>query len=571
MKRILLLIAISLILVSCSGPKPGGNNAGSINGTRIPYADFVDAYKGHIENFQGRTERAPNAEERTKLFNSTWQDITKHVILKEQFQHHNIKVTAKEAIDSLFVTIPPYLKNEPTLMIDGKFDQDLYYQSVHYDSPVNMSLVRRNYYMLYVPIQKLKQKLIDEKLSKSKLTKELSEIVVSKADFELLVFDPAQMNPVISDAEIKTYYQKNRERFALEPIYGVSYISLPVNPAEADREYTVAVTDSIYYELGLGKSFETVIFERQESLPGLSIANPGFVRVENVEQDLLDVLEYLPDNGYSKPMAVGRGFTIYQKLQRTKSMIDYRALQIPPILVPATINAQYNQAESALNLARKIGIQAAANELELPVEAHSEITLSDIWHKDLAIPEQVNAQLMTHKKGDFIKPLYSTLTGSWLVLQFTENQVNRVRPLADVKSIIIPELTDSRRLTLAEQRAHEWLSQNPGLKTTGESGQYLLKQYNKGGINSEYAGQSLDLAYLSAIQRHLNNEKPQPSKLGDYQIILIPRAYYADKRGKADPHVLKDLYVRQSDPNWFNIWLDERVRNADVKIHITSP
>ena len=571
MKRILFLITISLILVSCSGPRPRGDSAGSINGTRIPHTDFVDAYKGHIDNFQGRAGRAPNSDERTKLYNDTWQDIIKYNVLKEQFQRHNIKVTMQEAIDSLFVTIPPYLKSEAALMVNGKFDHDLYYQSVHYDSPVNMSPVRRNYFMLYVPIQKLKEKLIDEELGKSKLAKELAQIVVSKADFDLLVFDPAQMNPVISDSEIKAFYQKNLERYALEPIYSVRYISIPVNPAEADREYTVTVTDSIYFEIGQGKSFETVVSERQEHLPDLRIANPGFVRVENMDPDLLSALDYLPDNGYSKPTAVGRGFAIYQKMQRTKSMISYRTLQIPPILTPKTINAQFGQAEGALNLARKIGIEAAANELDLPVESHSNITVSDIWHKDLAIVEQVNSQLISHNKNSFLKPLYSTLTGSWIVLQFTENQVDRVRPLDDVRNLIIPELTDSRRLLMAKQNALAWLSQHPDQRTTNDGEQYLLKQYTKGGIHSEYASQSLDLPYLQAIQRHLNNEKPQPTSLGDYQIILIPRTYYPNKRQKADPQVLKNLYIRQSDPNWFNLWLYERVKNADVQIHTTSP
>ena len=566
MKRILFLIAISSILFSCSGPR--GDSAGIINGTRIPYPDFVASYQGHNSNFQARAGRAPNSDEKNKLFNDTWLDITKHVILKEQFQRRNIKVSPQEVIDSLSVTIPPYLKENTALMTNGKFDQDLYYQSVRYDSPVNMTPVRRNYYEYYIPIQKLKQRLIDEELGKSKLAKQLSEIVVSKADFELLVFDPAQMNPILSEVEIKTYYQKNLQRFALKPIYGVSYLSLPVNPAEADREYTIAVTDSIYAELGLAKSFETVVFERQERLPGLGIVNPGFVRVENVEPDLLAALDFLPDNGYSKPTAVGRGFAIYQKLQRTKSMISYRALQIPPILVPATINAQYNQAESALNLAREIGIQAAANELDLAVESHSNISLSDLWHKDITISEQVNAQLMDHKKGDFLKPLYSSLAGSWIVLQLTENQVNRVRPLSEVRNIIIPELTDSRRRIMAEQKAYEWLQQNPGLKATADNGEYLLQQYSKGSIHSKYAGQSLDLAYLLALQRHLNKEKPQPSKLGDYQIILLPRNYYADKRAKADPKVLRDLYVRQLDPDWFNIWLDERLKKADRQVFV---
>lgn len=566
MKRILFLIAISIIISSCSGPR--GDSAGIINGERILYPDFVRSYQGHTANFQARAGRAPNSDEKTALFNSTWEDITKHIILKEQFQRHNIRVTPQEAIDSLLVTIPVYLKGNAALMIDGKFNQDLYYQSVRYDSPVNMSPVRRNYYEYYVPIQKLKQKLIDEELSKSKAARRLSEIVVSKADFDLLIFDPARMNPVVSDTEIQAFYQKNLERFALEPIYGVSYISLPVNPAEADREFTVAITDSIYAELGQGKSFETVISERQERLPDLRIVNPGFVRVENVDSDLLSALDYLPDDGYSKPTAVGRGYTIYQKLQRTKSMINYRALQIPPILVSATINAQYNQAEGTLNLAREIGIQDAAHELDLPVVSRSNISVSDLWHKDLAIIQQVNSQLMTHKKGDFLKPLYSTLTGSWIVLQLTENQVNRVSPLSDVKYIILPELIDSRRLLLAEQKAHEWLSQNPSLKTNKDSEQYLLKQYDKGGIHSEYAGQSLDLAYLKALQRYLNKEKPRPISLGDYQIIIIPRNYYPAKRAKADPQVLKDLYIRQLKPDWFDFWMQERLAKANVQIYV---
>lgn len=566
MKRILFLITLCIFLASCSGPR--GESAGIINGERIRYPDFVASYQGHTSNFQARTGRSPNTDEKHSLFTATWEDITKHIILKEQFQRRNIRVAPQEVIDSLLVTIPPYLKNNAALMTNGKFSQDLYYQSVRYDSPVNMNPVRRNYYEYYIPIQKLKKKLIDEELSKSKSAKKLAEIVVSKADFDLLVFDPAQMNPIISDTEVEAYYQKHLERFALEPIYGVKYISIPVNPTEADREYTIAVTDSIYAELGQGKSFETIVFERQEQLAGLGIVNPGFVRVENVEADLLSTLDYLPDNGYGKPTAVGRGFIINQKLQRTKSMISYRTLQIPPILVPATINAQYNQAESALNLARKIGIEAAASELSLPVKSHSDISLSDIWHRDLSIIEQVHSQLMTHKKGDYLKPLYSTLTGSWLVLLFSENQVNRVRPLSEVKHIILPELTDSRRLVMAEQKAHEWLSQNPSLKTTGAGVQYLLKQYNKGGIYSEYAGQSLDLPYLQAIQRHLEKEKPQPSSLGDYQIILIPRNYYADKKAKADPNVLKSLYIRQLDPDWFDLWLKERLAEAKTQIFV---
>lgn len=571
MKHILGTLALMISLFACSGPR--ADSAGIINGERIPYPRFVRSYQEHTANFQIRAGRAPSAEEKAAIFNETWQNITKHIILKDLFKRYDITVSEQEVIDTLLTNIPESLKEISGFEVDGKFDEKLYFQSVRYDSPVNMAYIRRNYYEYYVPIQKLKERLIDEQVAKSKKSQEIREIAMGTADFDLLIFDPADINPILSDNDIEAYYQKNLERFALESIYSVKYISIPVEPSYQDMAYTRASADSIYTELKQGKSMESIVSERQSFLPGLSALNPGFVRVENVDPALMKILDYLPENSYSELTPVGKGFVIYQKLQRTKSMINYRILQIPPILDPASISAQFSRAEAALNLAQKIGIAEAAEELDIPLQSRDNITLKDIWHSDLAVVEQVNAQLMVYKKGDFIPPIYSTLTGSWVLIQLSENQVNRVRPLADVKDTIIAELKEIRRKTLARQIAEEWITKNPSLEVNPQSDLYKLQQYQRGGIHSEYHNLSLDLAYVRAMQRYFDKLKPQPEKLGDYQIILIPRNYYPSKEDHSKTEAfkftdLRDLYVRLLEPDWFDNWMQERVNSAKVQIFV---
>lgn len=565
MKRYTLIALALLSLFACAGPR--GDSAGIINSERISYPDFIRSYQGHTANFQQANQRLPNADEKKVIFQNTWKNISTHVILKDYFKRYQITVSEQEVIDSLMANIPAIIRDNPVFNVNGKFDKDLYYQSIRYDSPVNMSGIRRNYYEYYVPVQKLKDKLINEDLRNNKKIGKIAEIAVSKADFDLVVFDPISMEPIISDSEIEAYYKLNLDRFAMDPKYSVEYLSLPVIPAESDFIYTKAVTDSIFEQIMSGKRLETVVQERRAQLPGITLSEPGFVRIENIDPNTLPVLEALPDNAHSRPIPVGSGFAIYQKLQRTKSMLSYRALQIPPIISPATIKAQHSNALGAQSLAEKLGIGMAAEELDLELIKLSELTVNDLWYADKLIVEQVNGQLLERKKGDFLSPLYSTLTGSWLVIRLSENMVQRVYPLSEVRQVILPEILEKRRLHLAEQKAREWLADYP--TNTSASNSSNVYRFNRSGIDSQFAGMALDLVYLEAIQRHQQKKAPKVHKIGNLHVIMIPNAYYPQKGQRPDLQTLKQLYVRQLDPQWFESWIQDKRNKARVHIFVS--
>lgn len=566
MKRILFVLISALIVFGCAAP--GSNNAGVINGTKIAYPDFIRAYQGHTANFQLKTQQVPNNKDKIAIFDETWQNITRHVILKQYFKSYGIRTTNQEVLDTLAANPPEFLRNHEAFVVDGKFNGDLYLQSLRYDNPLNLSLVRREYLEYYVPIQKLKEKMIEKELANNKDALLIAEIITGKADFDLIAFDANEMVPYISDAELESYYNRNLEDFAMQPIFSVQYLNLVMEPLDEDRSFVKAVADSIFYELNRGKNMERVHRERQEQLPGLTLLDAGFVRVDSMDEELLSILEPMVDNAFSRPQSSGRGFIIYQKLQRTKSMMNYRALQIPPILSPYSRDHYFKQATSAMELAKKIGIDQAADELDLQLIEQENIEIGDLWHPDRLIVDQVHPLLMQYHKGKIFDPMYSPISGSWIIIRLSENQVNRVYPFEKVKERIIPIIMDSRKHELARQKANEWVDKQRDGRLYADGKE--ITSYTSVGLGALWQGQSLDMPYVHAMQRYLGKKKPHPQQFGEYQIVIVPKKFYADKRAKADRDLLKDIYTQTLEPEWFDKLLESEMRKAKVEIY-TSP
>jgi hypothetical protein len=124
-----------------------------------------------------------------------------------------------------------------------------------------------------------------------------------------------------------------------------------------------------------------------------------------------------------------------------------------------------------------------------------------------------------------------------------------------------------RQRSMALQKAESWLMENPDLET--DILRDRVQHYHKSGIESQYAGKSLELIYLRAIDRHLQNKSPVVDTLGDLQVILIPRAYYKNKAETADRETLRKLYVQQLPRTWFEDWLNTQINKARIQVFVS--
>lgn len=567
MKRCFILIISSLFFLACAGPR--GDSAGIINGSRISYPEFIRALQNNTIDFRSNTNRPPDDREKTQIFNDTWRNLAMRTILNDYYEKYKITASPQEVIDTLSTSIPAFIRNSEIFFTDGIFDRELYLQSLKYDSPVNLSGIRQGYLEDYIPMQKLKPRIIDDELLTRKVRQNIADIISSNSDFDLLVFNPDNMVALISEQELKSYYQQNMDDFALEPIYSISYLSIPVALQEQDEDYTWAVADSIYAEISHGKSFDVLLEEKKEHLPGLQVTESGFVRVENVDESILNIIEALPDNAQSKLIRQDNGYFIYQKLQRTKSMINFRTLQIPPIISPATVNAQHSKALGALALARSLGMSDAAIELGLPLHESGDIIFGEKWHQDPVIVTTIEGRLRELKKGDFIDPVYSPANGSWIVAQLGENQVHRARAFNEVRDSLMLDLQLMRQKQLAKQKAEEWLILNPGQQVSPDATDYDIVPFNHTGIDAKYEGMNLDNYYLRAMMQYHNHSSLMVQQIDDKSIILIPRKINSTNGSAVDQLTIQRYFVQTLSPDWFEKWMEDKLNRAKIQIFVT--
>ncbi len=567
MKHIYLILLLALILTSCSGPR--GDSAGIINGTRISYPEFIRVLQGNTIDFRSVSQRPPDDGEKTKIFNQTWSNIAKRVILNDYYQKYKITSSESEVLDTLSTNIPDYIANSQVFNSNKGFDSELYLQSLRYDSPVDMSSIRKRYFEDYIPIQKLKPHIIEDELLSKKMRSHLADAISAVVDFDLVIFDPQTLDPIVSEAELKAYYQRNIKDYAMDPIYSLSYLSIPIKMQEADLEYTRMVADSIYQEVSYGKSFDQVLEERRPHLPGLKISDSDFVRVENVDPALLMMLEALPDNAQSKLIKQDNGFFIHRKLQRTKSMIRYLSLHIPPVISPATINIQYENALGAMNLAKSMGMQTAATELSCRYHETGAVKPGEKWHQDSLLMNTIESKLATHKKGEYLDPVYSPSTGSWIVAMLTENQVQRAYPFAEVKEQIAQELKSTRQKDMAKQVALDWLKVHPDLKLDKNPTQYKVLQYSQAGIDSRYLEYDLQRVYLNSMLRYLEKKSMEVENLGDLSVILIPRKVHTTNPRNVDSQSIRNHFAHTLQPDWFDDWMNKKLNQANIEIFVS--
>ncbi|MCD8480676.1 MAG: hypothetical protein LRZ88_11005 [Candidatus Cloacimonetes bacterium] len=294
-----------------------------------------------------------------------------------------------------------------------------------------------------------------------------------------------------------------------------------------------------------------------------------FVRVEHVDKAILDIIEPLPEGAQSKLIRQDNGYFIYRKHQRTKSMIRYSTLQIPPVISPSTINAQHDNAMAAYRLAQSLGIQETAIELGIRSYVTGKVSPGEKWHQDTLVISTIESRLMERKKGDLLEPIYSSATGSWIIALLIENQVNRAQPYQEVKDAIQAEIRVSRQKQLSEQKAREWLMLNPDLTVNEDVGNYELVRYSQSGIDARYKTHDLNRVFLNAMLRHQRSEKPQVEQLEELTLILIPRKVQPQKGARVDSQKVRSLFVQTLSPNWFELWMEEKLNQANIQIFVS--
>lgn len=560
----LLLILISVLMAACVTKT--ANMAGKVNGTAIPNNEYMAEFRNRWDAFSIQNNRPPNSDEKSLLVTQTWQNITKDVILRQHFKKYSITATMQEAIDSLKARPPAYILTSPLFMVDGRFDSASYYQSLDYDRPENLTMLKRQYQAYYVPIAKLKNMLIEKEMLSASDKALINKIVTGTADIDWVVIDSNELDAVVTDSEVQEYYQANQTRWILEPRFSLGYVSLPVNPSGVDNQFAKALIDSLASNSSDPKNMEGFLTKH----PSIHTKDSGYVFLMDLDPQIKMMLSSLSEGQFSSPYSSSGEWRVIQMVQMTKSMVIYITYSVPVQASLGTAAAMLAKANMLKDMVRQLGYKQAAGEMDLSHQEHIDLTPDTKWIDDTAIMSQVNDMLSTVQGGYVFEPIYYPARSAWIVIQLTDNQNKRYRSISDMKPEIVAELRVVRQNEIAMRNAMDWLKDTPRSITDSKSlpGSRIVSSKNVG-IGSAIESIPIKDIYFDAMNRHFTKQSIQAYSAGSLVLIPFVQSFAPSNQTSVSRETLRYFYAFSLGKDWFNNWMNTQVKNASVRIYTT--
>jgi len=282
---IILIVAFvgSFLLYETSGlagraPVTTTTSIATVNGEEILLTTWQNAVTALEQERSQQTGNAITLDERQQLEERAFNELVTELLLQQEYKRRGITVTDDEILQAARLAPPPQAMQSPDLQTDGKFDIQKYQRFL--SSP----LARQSgaltgleaYYRNEIP----KQKLFDQIASGAYISDErLWQVYRDRHDsatVSYVVLSPATLTDTavsVTDAEISSFYDRNKKRFERPGRAVVSLLTVPRSVTAADSADAKRRIDAIRTEIVGGAKFEDVA--KRSSTDTISGADGG--------------------------------------------------------------------------------------------------------------------------------------------------------------------------------------------------------------------------------------------------------------------------------------------------------
>lgn len=306
----------------------------SVNGVDIPYIAWANLSNALAQQREQATGRGLNLDERREVENQAFDQLVTDILLQQEYRRRGIGVSDEEIVQAAQLSPPPMLMQDPSLQTDGQFDPEKYQRLLRSPQARQGLLVQlEGYYRTEIPRAKLFSQVVGNVyVSDARLWGAWKDERDS-AQVSFVTFDPATVPDSavqVSDAEMRRYYDENRDRFERRGRAVLSLLTIPRTITAADTAASRDRALALRQEIVGGASFEEVA--RRESADSGSAANGGSLgmrsRNEFVEE-FADAAARLRIGELSQPVQTAFGFHIMRVDARKGDSVDVRHILVP--------------------------------------------------------------------------------------------------------------------------------------------------------------------------------------------------------------------------------------------------
>jgi peptidyl-prolyl cis-trans isomerase D len=238
----------------------GSRNVGSVNGDPISAVAYNERYNALFQQAQQQGEVTDETARR--LQDEAWEQLVQETLLRQELERRGIGVSDREVLWAARNLPHPSFAQQEIFLTNGQFDINKYRQFLAGPTmSAEMFGQLEQYYRAQLPQEKLTRQLTAGRyLSDAELWRAFQDRTeTATVDYVQLDLNKlAAKEPTVTDAEVRRYYEENRERYRRAEGARLKVAYIPLTITEADRQATVQRARALKAEIAAGADFAEV-------------------------------------------------------------------------------------------------------------------------------------------------------------------------------------------------------------------------------------------------------------------------------------------------------------------------
>lgn len=442
----------------------GPRTLGSVNGEPISYEEYNGRVQYYSNAYSQQTGQSMNSELRAAYESQVWEEIVSAKLLEQKMDELGITVTDDELLDMVYGENPDPLIRQYFQREDGTIDPFMV-QNVLSDEQYSQEAIA-------IELQ-LRQKRRQEKLSNyitSGLQVTQTEIERefvwrnTFAELEYLRFPYSDVNEStiqISDMNLYSYYNSNKELYTQEKSYRANYVRFSTLPTSEDSAIIREELENLRTDFTITENDSVFLVMQQSSTP----FNGVLVDKDELREEYEAVLSVAVGE-VTKVLDLGASAAIIKNISEDKNRIQFAVMSRIYEALPATLNEAGEKADEFQYFAEENDFIEEAKRAEFSVGSIF-ATDGNTFISGLGNSQQVLDFLSRSDVGDISAPI--ELSNELVVLQLIEITEEGFRPFEDVRSQLEAAVRIEKRKEILQAQIQEWLTQHNDMISLSEA------------------------------------------------------------------------------------------------------
>jgi peptidyl-prolyl cis-trans isomerase D len=443
----------------------GPSSLGSVNGDKISNEEYQSRIQYYSNAYSQQTGNSLTPEMRAFYETQVWNELVNSRLLRQKMDDLGITVSDQEVLDMVYGDNPAPVIRQNFTREDGTIDRAAV-QQVLSSSEFSQQAVALE---MQLREQRRQQKLnnyisaglqVTEGEVEREFVKNNSTANVNYIRFPYSEVTEQQLE--ISDAELREYYNKNRERYSRDESYRIQYVTFSKLPTASDTAQIVEDIRELKTPFANTEN-DSLFLARQGSSTQYQNA---FVSEDDIREEYTPVLD-LEVGEVSDVILTSNQAAILKKTAQQGNEVKFQIMSYNIQALPSTID-EANEAATDFEF-------FASEESSFDEEAETRgmqikeafATKGNDFISGLGSSKQIMNFLETADEGDISNAL--ELSSDFVVLRVEEITPEGYRPFEEVKSQVETLVKVERRKELTVEKVEGLLAQNQTLSALAES------------------------------------------------------------------------------------------------------